>query len=123
MLVTRYEDAVTLRVRTPDDIEAEMDEPMKACYSQFDYQFPNGVICGVGKSKRPGHASLFQIMVTDFNGKNAFKFEKEYSGEYTSVSRAEAHLRIYCKESWGAANSAKSTQVKRSEADATDQGN
>ncbi len=117
MLVERYEDAVTMRVKTPDEIEREMDEPSKTIYSQFNYTFPNGVVCGVGKSKRPGHAALFQIVVTDFDGKNAFKFESEYAGEYTSVSRAEKHLLVYCKEVWAEAERMKTKLVRKVEAE------
>lgn len=117
MQATRYEEAIRLRVKSPDEIEMEMDEPQKANFSQFDYQFPNGVMCGVGKSKRPGHAALFQLIVTDFNGKSAVKFPVEYAGEYTSTTRAEHALRIYCKEAWADAEAKKTTQVRRSEAD------
>lgn len=117
MQATRYEEAVSLRQKTPDEIELEMEEPMAANFSQYNYQFPNGVTCGVGKSRRPGHAALFQLIVTDFNGKNAVKFPDEYAGEYTSVTRAEHDLRIYCKEAWQDADAKKTTQVRRSEAE------
>ncbi len=116
MQATRYEDAITIRTKTPDEIEEEMENPQKTNFSQFNYQFPNGVVCGVGKSKRPSHASLFQIIVSDFAGKPAFKFETEYAGEYTSSSRAEKHLRVYCKEVWEAAELSKTKQIRRSEA-------
>jgi hypothetical protein len=117
MQVTQYKEAITARHRTPDDIEMEMEEPMKANYSQHDYHFPTGIKCGIGKSRRPGHAALFQLIVTDFDGKNAVKFPVEYSGEYTSVTRAEHALRIYCKESWADSEDKKTKQVRRTEAE------
>ena len=116
MQATKYDEAITARVKTPDDIEMEMDNPMMANFSQYEYQLPNGVKYGIGKSRRPGHASLFQLIVTDFAGKNAVKTPEEYAGEYTSVTRAEHALRIFCKESWQAAEAAKSKQTKRTEA-------
>jgi hypothetical protein len=122
MQATQYKEAVQLRHKTPDEIELEMEEPMKANYSQYDYHFPNGIKCGIGKSKRPGHASLFQLIVTDFDGKNAVTFPTEYRGEYTSVTRAEHALRLYCKEAWAEADNKKSVQVKRSEAAKVDDG-
>jgi hypothetical protein len=120
MLVTEYKEAIVIRHRTPDEIELEMEQPQMANYSQYDYHLPNGTKWGVGKSRRPGHAALFQLIVTDFDGKNAVKTPSKYSGEYTSVTRAEHALRIYCKEAWQEADKSKSTQVKRSEAKAED---
>ena len=114
MQATMYEEAITMIVKTPDMIEAEMENPASTNFSQFNYIMPNGVVCGVGKSKRPGHASLFQIIVTNFDGKSAFKFETQYAGEYTSSQRAEKHLRQYCREAWTNAED-KQVQVKRQE--------
>jgi hypothetical protein len=114
MQAQAYDEAITSIVKTPDMIEAEMESPMNANFAQFSYQMPNGVKCGVGKSRRPGHASLFQIIVTDFDGKPAFKFEKEYSGEYTSSTRAEKHLGSYCREAWAEAEERKA-QAQRAE--------
>ena len=96
MQATAYEEAITSIVKTPDMIEAEMESPMNANFAQFNYQMPNGVKCGVGKSRRPGHASLFQIIVIDFDGKPAFKFEKEYSDflQWSHFSRNARHLEI-----------------------------
>lgn len=116
MLATRYEEAVRPLIKTPEMVELEMDEPSKALFNQFQYTMPNGVVLGIGKSRRPHHASLFQIVAIDLNGKNAYKLPEEYRGEYTSPSRAEHHLRIACKEAWAAAEAAKSTQTKRTEA-------
>jgi hypothetical protein len=116
MQATRYEEAITMRQKTPDEIEREMDEPMSANFSQYDYHLPNGSRWGIGKSRRPGHAALFQIIVTDFNDKPALKTPSPYAGEYTSQTRAEAALRLFCKEAWQEAERLKSTQTKRSEA-------
>jgi len=114
MQAQTYDDAIQMIVRTPDMIEAEMESPMLANYAQFSYQMPNGIKLGVGKSQRPGHASLFQIIVTDFDGKSAFKTATEYAGEYTSSTRAEKHLRSYVREAWTAAEKAKA-QAQRAE--------
>jgi hypothetical protein len=116
MQATSYDEAITMIVRTPAMIEAEMDSPLLANHAQFSYQMPNGVKLGVGKSQRPGHASLFQIIVTDFDGKNAFKTETEYSGEYTSSTRAEKHLRSYIREAWTAAEKAKAQAERAAQA-------
>lgn len=115
MNVENYQSAIILRVKTPDMIMEEQEEPGKANFSQFDYHFPTGFIAGVGKSKRPSHASLFQIIVSDFNGMPNIKFPKEYSGEYTSTTRAEKALHLYCKEAWEAAEAAKTKSTRKAE--------
>ena len=89
-----------MRTKTPDDIQNEMDNQMAANFAIFDYHFPTGIRCGVGKSKRPGHASMFQIIVTYFDGKPNVKIPEEYAGEYTSTTRAEKGLHMYCKDAW-----------------------
>lgn len=115
-VISNFKEARTMRVKTPEDIQNEMESPETSNFAQFDYHFPNGVICGVGKSKRPSHASLFQIIVTEFNGKPNVKFPSEYAGEYTSSTRAEKSLNLYCKEAWDKAESLKTKQVRETEA-------
>lgn len=115
MIVESYKQAVRMRMKTPDEIQEEMDNPAKANFALHEYHMPNGVILGVGKSKRPGHGSLYQLIVTDFNGKPNVKIEEEYAGEYTSTGRAEKALQMYCKHSWEAAEDAKTTAVRKTE--------
>lgn len=115
-VISNFKEARTMRVKTPEDIQAEMENPESSNFAQFDYHFPNGVICGVGKSKRPSHASLFQIIVTDFDGKPNVKFPSEYAGEYTSSTRAEKSLNLYCKEAWTQAEALKTKQIRETEA-------
>ena len=112
-MIESYSQAVVLRHKTPDDIQAEMEEPTTANFAIFDYNFPNGFKAGVGKSKRPSHASLFQLVVTDFAGKPAIKFPSEYAGEYTSTARAEKALGLYCREAWDAAEKAKTKATRK----------
>jgi len=112
-VIDSFKDARVMRTKTPDEIQDEMDNPQSANFSQMDYHFPNGVVCGVGKSRRPSHASLYQLIVTDFNGKSAVKFPETYAGEYTSPSRAEKHLRNYCEEAWKLAEESKTKQVRK----------
>ncbi len=115
-VISNFKEARVMRVKTPEDIQMEMETPDAANFAQFDYHFPNGVICGVGKSKRPSHASLFQLIVTDFNGKTAVKFPSEYAGEYTSTTRAEKSLNLYCKDAWDHAEALKTKQTRETEA-------
>lgn len=116
-MITSYKEAVTLRVKTPEDVELEMEDPMRANFAIYDYKFPNGIRCGVGKSKRPGHASLFQLIVTDFDGKPNVKFPSEFAGEYTSTDRAEKGLAMYCKEAWNEAERKKTKATRKLEAE------
>ena len=112
-MIENYKQAVTLRTKTPDEIEMEMENPNAANFAIYEYNFPNGIKCGVGKSRRPGHASMFQIIVTDFDGKPNVKFPEEYAGEYTSPTRTEKDLAQYCKESWQAAEAAKTKATRK----------
>jgi hypothetical protein len=105
-MIENFKQAIIMRVKTPDDIQAEMEEPTKSNFAIFEYNFPTGFKAGVGKSRRPSHASLFQLIVTDFNGMPNIKFPSEYAGEYTSTQRAEKALTSYCQESWLAAEKA-----------------
>lgn len=115
-VVTSYQNAVRMINKTPEMVQLEMEEPGKANFAVFDYVFPNGIRVGVGKSRRPSHASLYQLVVTDFNGKPNVKFPDKFAGEYTSPSRAEKDLQAYCKESWEAAEQAKTKEVRKTEA-------
>lgn len=119
-VVSSYKEARVMRAKTPDEIQEEMENPNSANFSQMDYHFPNGVICGVGKSRRPGHASLYQLIVTDYNGKTAVKFPETFAGEYTTPTRAEKHLNSYCMEAWQMAEKAKTKQVRKTEKDKAD---
>ena len=114
-MITNFKEAIVMRVKTPEDIETEMENPNAANFAMFDYTFPNGIRCGIGKSRRPGHAAMFQLVVTDFDGKSNIKFPVKYSGEYTSSTRAEKDLRQYCKEAWDMAELAKTKATRRAE--------
>ncbi len=115
-MIDNFKDAITMRQKTPEDVEMEMENPNGANFALYDYTFPNGVMCGVGKSRRPGHASMFQIIVTDFDGKPNVKFPTEYAGEYTSTQRAEKALRQYCQEAWQEAEKKKTKATRKAEA-------
>jgi len=115
-IITNYTEAVHMRHKSQEEIIMEMDEPLKANFSLYDYHFPNGIVCGVGKSRRPGHASMYQIIVTEFAGKPNIKFPVEYSGEYTTPTRAEKSLLMFCKSAWDHAEGVKTKQVRKTEA-------
>ena len=93
-----------------------MEEPLMANFAQKEYHFPNGIMCGVGKSRRPGHAAMYQIIVVDFAGKPNIKFPIEYAGEYTTPTRAEKSLLMFCKAAWETAEGAKTKQIRKTEA-------
>ena len=115
-IIENYAQAIKLRIKTQENLIQEMEEPRLANFAQNEYHFPNGIMCGVGKSRRPGHASFFQIIVIDFNGKPNIKFPAEFSGEYTTQSRAELGLKQFCKKAWEAAEGFKTKQVRKTEA-------
>jgi len=115
-VIKSYTEAVKVRVKSHEDIMQEMEEPFMANFAQKEYHFPNGIMCGVGKSRRPGHASMYQIIVVDFAGKPNIKFPVEYSGEYTTPTRAEKGLLMFCKAAWETAEGAKTKQIRKTEA-------
>jgi len=115
-VIKNYTEAVKVRVKSHEDVMQEMEEPFMANFSQKEYHFPNGIMCGVGKSRRPGHASMYQIIVIDFAGKPNIKFPVEYSGEYTTPTRAEKGLLMFCKSAWEHAEGVKTKQIRKTEA-------
>jgi hypothetical protein len=115
-VIKNYTEAVKVRIKSHEDTIQEMEEPLMANFAQKEYHFPNGIMCGVGKSRRPGHASMYQIIVVDFAGKPNIKFPIEYSGEYTTPTRAEKSLLMFCKAAWENADGAKTKQIRKTEA-------
>lgn len=115
-VIENYTQAIKARVKSHEDTVREMEEPQIANFAQNEYHFPNGIMCGVGKSRRPGHPSFFQIIVINFDGKPNIKFPQEFSGEYTTQTRAEKGLLQFCKKAWEAAEGAKTKQVRKTEA-------
>jgi hypothetical protein len=115
-VVKNYTEAVKVRIKSHEDTIQEMEEPLMANFAQKEYHFPNGIMCGVGKSRRPGHASMYQIIVVDFAGKPNIKFPIEFSGEYTTPTRAEKSLLMFCKAAWETAEGHKTKQIRKTEA-------
>lgn len=116
-LIDSYDKAITIRQKTPEDVETEMHEPKRANFAVFSYTMPSGVVCGVGKSMVPNHPSLFQIRVFDYADKPATKVADAYSGEYTSADRAEKALRQYTREAWEKGEELMTKKVRKAHAE------